>query len=215
MGHWGSSERNFWNDLKLVHSSGEWNFLLQSVMKYNRGKKLCENYCLMELFGKNSIGPWLFWDFKDINFRNNPSFGKSVNFKACEHFWNPDNNGKNEESIIWWLIFRGISGLPVSRRKGPRGGRVGCGHRGGLQTGLDSSDQPADLNTINISLLVKSSSLLSPCRYLQRELNSESQAGTNLGQASTVYQVLFLPRAKSASNNSQEGQNMSGGLKRD
>ena len=36
---------------------------------------------------------------------------------------------------------------PVSRRRAPREGRVGCGHREDLRTGRDNSDQPEMLDS--------------------------------------------------------------------
>ena len=48
-----------------------------------------------------------------------------------------------------------------------------------------------EVHTINLFHWTSHSSLPSPC---ERELDSESQAGTNLGQASGVYQVLFLSK---------------------
>ena len=56
------------------------------------------------------------------------------------------SNSVNDKNMgTRWLTFREMSlfcELPVSRRRGPRGGRVGCGHPWGLQTGLYSSGQP-------------------------------------------------------------------------
>ena len=68
----------------------------------------------------------------------NASCGKSDYIEAGEQLTNGDQRGRTKEYSRMSLL----CGLPVSRRRAPRGGRGGCAHPGGPQTGLDSSDQP-------------------------------------------------------------------------